>query len=670
MRLTALLLAGVLWSSPAMAGQGSLLLVGGGSEDYNDWSDVPYRWLVTHAPNRKILVVHYADTSSFFSAYFPWLSPCTVANRAITSRAAANDSSLYQYMLGFDGIFLRGGDQWQYVDLWRGTLAAQAIREVYARGGVIGGTSAGEAVLSEIVFDARKSSVAPRTALRDPYVAGITLTDDFLGLGTGIIADSHFFERGRLGRLPAFLAFYRQSSGREITGIGVEYGTAFAIGPDGMGEAMGSGTVSILRYTPDTQTQLASGSPLSMRGLRLDQLTAGGRYSLMDGTVTPPPDATPYDPVPCPDPPGPVILDGGNALSEWSLPAGSLARFQSLLTSPDDTVAIITSSSGATVAATVAAVLAGRSVHAKVLIISDAMKDDPGFAGALGACRGIVFCGNRVDSLAGFLEPSTLAGQAYHNAAGFSSPQLFLSDDAMLAGDQGVGQMYKSIYGAYYGYLVPVAGLGVLRGFRCIPRLYEASDYVDNRASALFWSMVQGRAAIGLFLDNASYVTVTNGVIAASGATPAMVVDARRATHRSVPSFKDPGKATPRQLGGVIGAGFHVVRNGEVLPFTPAAGVGESTPALSVPGGFRLHPNYPNPFNPSTTIRYELPLRAHVSVHIHDALGRLVAVLWDGDEGAGMHEKRFTPHRIASGVYWCTVRAGSSTLTRPIVYAR
>lgn len=670
MRLSALLLACLLTSSLAEGGKGSLLLVGGGSEDYNDWSDVPYRWLVTHAPNRKILVLHYADTTSFFSAYFPWLSPCTVANRAITSRAAANDSSLYQYILGFDGIFLRGGDQWQYVNLWRGSLVAQAIREVYARGGVIGGTSAGEAVLGEIVFDARQASVAPRTALRDPYVAGITLTDDFLGLGPGLIADSHFFERGRLGRLPAFLAFYKQSSGREITGVGVEYGTAFAIGPDGIGEAMGSGTVSILRYTPDSRTQLASGSPLSMRDLRLDQLTAGARYSLTDGTVSPPPDATPYDPVPCPDPPRPVILDGGNALSEWSLAAGSLARFQSLLTSPDDTVAIITSSAGVTVATNVAAVLAGRSVHAKVLVISDAMKDDAAFAGVLGTCRGIVFCGNRVDSLAGFLGPSTLAGQAYRNAAGFRSPLLFLSDDAMLAGDQGVGQMYQSIYGAYYGYLVPVAGLGVLPGFRCIPRLYEASDYVDNRASALFWSMVQGRAAIGLLLDNASYVTVANGAIAVSGATPVMVVDARRATHRSVPAFKDPGKATPRQLGGIIGARFDVVRNGEALVFAPAASAGEHTVLPSLPGDIRLYPNFPNPFNPSTTIRYQLPIRTHVSVRIHDVLGRVVGEVWDGDESAGVHEKRFTAQGIASGVYWCTVRAGASTLTMPILYAR
>ena len=82
-----------------------------------------------------------------------------------------------------------------------------------------------------------------------PLGASITLSDDFLRLGRGYVADSHFFERGRLGRLPAFLAVYKQLKQREIIGVGVDANTALAVGPDGVGEAMGSGTVTIVRYT-------------------------------------------------------------------------------------------------------------------------------------------------------------------------------------------------------------------------------------------------------------------------------------------------------------------------------------------------------------------------------------------------------------------------------------
>lgn len=659
-----------LWCSSMAFGQGSLLLVGGGSEDLNDWSDAPYRWLVDHAPNRKILVLNYEDTTAFFSSYLPALSPCTVANRAITSAGAANDSLLYRYILGFDGIFLRGGDQWQYVTRWQGTLAEQAIREVYARGGVVGGTSAGEAVLSEVIFDARQASVAPRTALRNPYAAGITLTTHFLGFAPNTLADSHFFERGRLGRLPAFLAFAQQKTGREISGVGIEYGTALAIGPDGTGEVMGSGTVTLLRYQAGTTTVLAQGTPLSMHDLRFDQLTAGARFDLQGGTVEPPPDAFAYDAVPFTTPRGPVLLDGGSTISDWSRPTGSLTRFRSLLASPGDTVAVITSTAGAAVASAIIDTLTAWSTPARRVVIADAVKDDPAVSQSLSTCRGIIFTGNVPDSLAALLDPSTLAGQAFHVVVDRGCPLLFLSDDVMLAGDRGIGQMYKSIYGAYYGYLTSVRGLAVLGGFRCVPRLYEASDYIDNRASGLFWSMVQGRSSLGLLLDNGSHVTVSGGEVAVSGATPVMVVDARAATHGSVPSFKDPGKTTPRQLGGIVHATFSVVRDGET--FTIGGGTDGVSPGPSPgrPEKVVLTQNFPNPFNPSTTIRYELASPGYVALRVHNVLGQVVAVLVDGDVGSGEHTVVFAPHGLASGVYWCTIQSGVNTRSRAMVLVR
>jgi cyanophycinase len=670
MKRTAVLLTFLFLSPSILAAQGSLLLVGGGSEDNNDWSDGPYRWFVTHAPNRKILVLHYEDTTSFFSGYFPWLSPCSVANRAITSTSAANDSATYRFILGFDGIFLRGGDQWQYVDLWRGTLTAQALREVFARGGVIGGTSAGEAVLSEVVFDARQTSVAPRTALRNPFAAGITLTNDFLGLLPGTLADSHFFERGRLGRLPAFLAVAKEQTGREVTGIGVEYGTALAIGPDGIGEVMGSGTVTILRYAPGTTTILASGAPLSMHGMLFDQLTAGSRFHVADGTIDLPPDAWVYNPVRFVPPAGAVILDGGNSIADWSRTRGSLERFRSFLGSTADSVAVISSMSGAGVASAVAATLTAQSVAAKLMLISAPLKNDLHFAAGLASCRGIVFYGNVPDSLAAFLDSTTLAGQAFHSIIDRGSPVLFLSDDVMLAGEEGIGQMYKSIYGAYYGYLLPVRGLGVVKGLRCVPRLYEASDYIDNRASALFWSMVRGHVPLGLLLDNGSCVTITGAEIAVSGATPVMVADARGATHGSVPSFRDPGKATPRQLGGIIHGSFSVVRDGEAYLIGSGTHVNPSGPAATMPSAIVLLQNYPNPFNPNSEIRYQISEFGMVQLAVYDLLGREVAVLVNEKKAPGTYTVPWNAAGVVSGMYICRLVAGSSSQSRKMLLLR
>jgi len=62
--------------------------------------------------------------------------------------------------------------------------------------------------------------------------------------------------------------------------------------------------------------------------------------------------------------------------------------------------------------------------------------------------------------------------------------------------------------------------------------------------------------------------------------------------------------------------------------------------------------NYPNPFNPSTTIRYGLPHKSAVQLTVCRALGQQVAVLVQGEEEAGYHEVRFEGVNFASGVYF------------------
>ncbi len=81
------------------------------------------------------------------------------------------------------------------------------------------------------------------------------------------------------------------------------------------------------------------------------------------------------------------------------------------------------------------------------------------------------------------------------------------------------------------------------------------------------------------------------------------------------------------------------------------------------PYAYRLYQNYPNPFNPSTTIRYELRQQGRVSVKVYNVLGELVATLIDGQETAGPHEAVFDARRLASGVYFYTLRTGGFVKT-------
>ena len=87
----------------------------------------------------------------------------------------------------------------------------------------------------------------------------------------------------------------------------------------------------------------------------------------------------------------------------------------------------------------------------------------------------------------------------------------------------------------------------------------------------------------------------------------------------------------------------------------------------SVPLAFALDQNFPNPFNPSTTIRYVLPERSHVTLTVFNALGQQVATLVEGEIEAGGHEVKFDASSLASGVYLYQLRAGAFMETRTLM---
>ncbi len=71
----------------------------------------------------------------------------------------------------------------------------------------------------------------------------------------------------------------------------------------------------------------------------------------------------------------------------------------------------------------------------------------------------------------------------------------------------------------------------------------------------------------------------------------------------------------------------------------------------AAPKEYALSQNFPNPFNPTTMIRYDLPFDSRVSLKIYDILGNEVKTLVNGEQGAGYKEVRFDGSSLASGVY-------------------
>jgi len=89
--------------------------------------------------------------------------------------------------------------------------------------------------------------------------------------------------------------------------------------------------------------------------------------------------------------------------------------------------------------------------------------------------------------------------------------------------------------------------------------------------------------------------------------------------------------------------------------FGEPTGVGDQPEAL--PRELALLPNYPNPFNPATTITFDLPRAMRVTLKVYDLLGREVATLIDGVRSAGRVNTRFDASHCASGLYICRLQA-------------
>ena len=97
----------------------------------------------------------------------------------------------------------------------------------------------------------------------------------------------------------------------------------------------------------------------------------------------------------------------------------------------------------------------------------------------------------------------------------------------------------------------------------------------------------------------------------------------------------------------------------------PPTGVGNQN--RSTPLAYELHPAYPNPFNPTTTIWYSLPTASRVDIAVYDVSGCRIVTLVDGWRSAGQYEVTFEATGLAAGLYIYRLTAGDFTSSSKIV---
>ncbi len=151
-----------------------------------------------------------------------------------------------------------------------------------------------------------------------------------------------------------------------------------------------------------------------------------------------------------------------------------------------------------------------------------------------------------------------------------------------------------------------------------------------------------------------------------------------RTMTQNVPGGAPPGNYT---LAGFVGTYPGTIIDEDSFPFekmagdaTPNHNLGwslfgwdDDTPELSTPAEFTMLSAYPNPFNPSTVISFELRDASYVDLAVYDISGREVAQLAEGFMSAGVHEAVFDGSTLSSGVYFVNMTAGDFNRTQKLL---
>ncbi|HEX6095573.1 MAG TPA: cyanophycinase [Thermoanaerobaculia bacterium] len=260
------------------------VLAGGGSD-----VAAAFQWMISKSGGGDFVVIRATGTD----AYNPWINGLGTVNSVetiiIKSRAAASDPFVVAKIRNAEAVFIAGGDQSDYVNFWKGTPVEDAIHYVAnTKLAPVGGTSAGLAILGQFLYSGQSSSVTSSQALANPYHSYVTLDRDFLTIANlgGVITDSHFGARDRMGRLLVFLArIIKDGWASSVRGIGVDEATAILVQPNGSATRVGTGAAYFVSSNGMPATCL-SGTPLTYTGLATYKVSGAATFNLSTWTGT------------------------------------------------------------------------------------------------------------------------------------------------------------------------------------------------------------------------------------------------------------------------------------------------------------------------------------------------------------------------------------------------
>jgi cyanophycinase len=262
--------------------RGGFALMGGGEQD------PALKFLCERANGGDFLILR-ANTEDDYArkvneemrALCPLNSAATIV---FSERDDSDDPKLLERISQAEAIFIAGGDQSNYVRFWQDTPVEDALNRHIAAGKPVGGSSAGLAMLGEFSFSSMIDTIHSPAALADPYGNKVTLSRDFLRvpLLSGIITDTHFAKRDRMGRLLVFLARILQDGwAAQVRAIAVEQDAAVLLEPDGQAKIIGSGAAYFLE-AKNSPAICKRQTALSIDGITVHRAPSGATFNVKD----------------------------------------------------------------------------------------------------------------------------------------------------------------------------------------------------------------------------------------------------------------------------------------------------------------------------------------------------------------------------------------------------
>ena len=250
-------------SDANVTANGGICLMGGASDN-----DDAMRWFLQQCNGGDVLVLRASGSDGYNSYLFTDLGIAVNSVETILFNNAAASEEVYikQRIQEAEGIWIAGGDQWDYVSYWRDTPVDSLINKgISERNLVIGGTSAGMAIQGGYYFTAQNGTVSSATALGNPYNSSLTVSNtpfiqnNYLQY---VITDTHYDNPDRKGRHMTFLARVLEDEQQKIKGIACDEYTAVCIDNSGMARVFGEfPTYDDNAYFLQVNCELSDASP-------------------------------------------------------------------------------------------------------------------------------------------------------------------------------------------------------------------------------------------------------------------------------------------------------------------------------------------------------------------------------------------------------------------------